>query len=374
MASKTETVPEHAWSVRMTEALMARHSDLSDEWSHEYGVVLKAVEEVWKRTKRNQYWEFIQRSIAPNVSEEGEIRGYALEEYSLDHINSGRLLFPLYDRTGEARYRKAAFRLRDQFRTHPRTEEGGFWHKGIFERQMFLDGAYMGAPFYAEFAQRFGEPEGFDDVAKQILLLAKHTRDEATGLHVHGWDETKSQFWADPETGRSPSFWSRAMGWYAMAIVDILDFLPAGHPQRSEIVAILRNLMAAVLKVRDPQTGVWNQIADRPATDGNYPEASASCMFVYALAKGIRLGHLSGDFRNELKAAYAGILRQFVGQDERGLPVLKGTCKTAGLGLDPRRDGSFAYYVSEPVADNDFKGVGAFILASVEMEQLEQPD
>lgn len=370
MAMHKETQPEHAWSVRMTDALMARHPDLSDEWSHEYGVVLKAVEEVWKHTGQDKYWAFIQSSIAPLISEKGEIRGYRKEDYELDNINSGRLLFPLYDQTGEARYKKAAFRLRDQFRTHPRTAEGGFWHKKMFERIMFLDGVYMGSPFYAEFGKRFGEAEAFDDVANQILLLARHTRDAKTGLHVHGWDETKSEFWADPETGRSPSFWGRAMGWYAMAIVDILDFLPDDHPQRGAIVDILRSLMSAVLKYRDPLSGVWNQITDRPAVDGNYPEASASCMFAYALAKGLRQGHLPRDWQPDLFNAYEAILRQFVGQDDSGLPVLKGTCKTAGLGLDPRRDGSFAYYVSEPAADNDFKGVGAFILASVEIERL----
>ena len=374
MANRNDANQAADWPVRMTEALMARHPDLSDKWSHEYGVVLKGVEEVWKSTKRDDFWAFIFSSIAPLIGENGEIRGYEKEDYELDNINSGRLLFTLYDQTGDERYKKAAFRLRDQFRTHPRTEEGGFWHKKIFERKMFLDGVYMGSPFYAEFGQRFGDPDAMDDVANQILLIARHTRDEASGLLVHGWDETRSDIWADPETGRSPSFWSRAMGWYAMAVVDVLDFLPAGHPRRGEILETLHLLMEAVIRRRDQATGVWNQITDHLAVNGNYPEASASCMFVYALAKGVRRGYLPGEWRKAAIDAFGSVLKQFVGQDESGLPVLKGTCKTAGLGLDPRRDGSFAYYASEPVADNDFKGIGAFILAGVEIERLRRTD
>jgi len=358
------------WSVRMADAYMARHPDLSDEWSHEYGVVLKGVLEVWKQTRDDKYFDYIYRSISPLVNEKGEIRGYDPEDYVLDNINSGRLLIPLYDRTGEERFRKAAFRLRDQFRTHPRTSEGGFWHKPVFPQQMFLDSSYMALPFYAEFGAKYGEPEIFDDAAKQILLLAKYTRDENTGLHCHGWDETRTQFWADPKTGRSPSFWGRAMGWYAMAMADVPDVLPADHPQRENILQVFGNLMAALVKVQDPKTGVWNQIVDRPAENGNYPEASASCMFVYALAKGLRMGYLSSEFRKALDTAYAGVLKQFVAEDVDGVPVLRGTCKTAGLGLNPRRNGTFEYYVSEPVADDDPKGVGAFILAGVEVERL----
>lgn len=281
------------WSELMSQSFMAEHSALSDEWSHEYGVLLKAIEEVWRETNDASCFNYILRSIGPNIDEDGSIRGYQLENYSLDHLNSGRLLFPLYEVTCEERFRKAAFMLRQQYRTHPRTKEGGFWHKSIFPYQMFLDGSYMSLPFYAEFIRRYGEPAEFEDVIKQIVLLAQHTKDEQTGLFYHGWDEQKLQPWADPHTGRSPSFWSRAMGWYAMAIVDVLDELPAACPKRDQLLGILQPFLMAVIQFQNRSTGLWHQITDEPMRAENYAEASASCMFVYTLAKSIRLGYLS---------------------------------------------------------------------------------
>ncbi|HYH56320.1 MAG TPA: glycoside hydrolase family 88 protein, partial [Anseongella sp.] len=251
---------------------------------------------------------------------------------------------------------------------HPRTKEGGFWHKKIYEWQMWLDGLYMGAPFYAEYARTFGEKTAFDDIARQFMLMERHSRDAETGLLYHGWDESGEQRWADPETGRSPHFWGRAMGWFGMALVDVLDHFPETHPQRDSLEAILTRLAAAIQASRDPETGLWFQVLDRPEGKGNYPEASASCMFVYTLAKGVRKGYLPGSYLKTARSGYENILSRFISKAGRGLINLEGTVSVSGLGGDPYRDGSYEYYLSEPVVANDPKGVGAFILAASEMD------
>ena len=262
--------------------------------------------------------------------------------------------------------------LRRQLAGHPRTRSGGFWHKHIYPNQMWLDGIYMAAPFYAEYARTFDEPDAFDDIAHQIILIEEHTRDPQTGLLYHAWDESKQQPWADPETGCSPHFWGRAMGWYAMAIVDVLDYFPENHPRREAIIAILRRVSDALTRVQDEATGLWFQVLDQREREGNYLESSASCMFVYALAKGVRKSYLPEQFLAAARRGYRGILQEFITVDATGLVSLDKTCAVAGLGGNPYRDGSFAYYVGEKVAANDYKGVGPFILASLEMEEFKR--
>jgi unsaturated rhamnogalacturonyl hydrolase len=276
----------------------------------------------------------------------------------------------LYRVTGKEKYWKAATSLRDQLRTHPRTSQGGFWHKNIYTSQMWLDGLYMGQPFYAEYATLAHEDTAFNDIIKQFILMERNSRDYKTGLLYHGWDESKQQKWANKETGTSPNFWGRAIGWYAMALVDVLDYVPADHPQRRELIAILNRLSTAVLKVQDKKNGLWYQVLDKGAQKGNYVEASASSMFVYALAKGIRKGYLPASVSKPVKKAYDGIVKEFIETDANGQTNLKGTVSVSGLGGNPYRDGSFEYYISEPVIVNDPKGMGAFILASNEMEML----
>jgi unsaturated rhamnogalacturonyl hydrolase len=238
---------------------------------------------------------------------------------------------------------------------------------------MWLDGIYMGMPFYAEFAATFNEPDIFDDVVTQVSLITKQTRDVVTGLHYHGWDEKKEQFWANRETGCSPSFWGRATGWFTMALVDLLDFIPENHRGRGRITAIFSDLINALVKVQDGKTRLWYQVLDQGQRPGNYLEASASCMFIYAIAKGVRKGYLNKSLLDTVKKAYAGAIKHLLAIDDDGTLNLKGTCQTAGLGDRPNRDGTFAYYISEPVVDNDFKGIAAFILASTEMEKLVSP-
>jgi len=352
----------------MADTVMARHPLLSRRWHYEPGVVLLAMHQVWRKTGEQKYHDYVRSNIDQFVSHGGEIRTYRLDEYNIDQINEGKLLLPLYETTGDERYRKAAYLLRTQLESHPRTTEGGFWHKLVYPHQMWLDGTYMALPFYAEFARRFDEPNGFDDVANQIALIGRHTRDDKTGLYYHGWDEGKSQRWADPETGCSPRFWGRAIGWYAMTFPDVLDHFPGDHPQRSSLLATYRDLAAAIISVQDEASGVWYQVLDQNGRDGNYLEASASCMFVYALAKGARKGYLQPSALDAARRGYDGILAQFVTTEDSGLVNLHSICSVGGLGGKPYRDGSFEYYVGEKVLSNDYKGVGAFVLASLEME------
>src|SRR5688572_30928540 len=250
-------------------------------WSYDQGVVLKGIEGLWKNTADKKYFDYIEKSMDHFVQDDGSIRTYKPDEYNIDHVNNGHNLLFLYKVTLKEKYLKAVQLLREQLRTHPRTAEGGFWHKKIYPYQMWLDGLYMGEPFYAEYAAAFRDPSAFDDIAKQFVLMERHSRDAKTGLLYHGWDESRKQRWANQVTGRSPNVWGRAMGWYAMALVDTLDHFPANHPRRAELIAILRRLAESVKKYQDPQSGLWYQVLDKGGARGNYLEASASCMFVY---------------------------------------------------------------------------------------------
>jgi unsaturated rhamnogalacturonyl hydrolase len=338
------------------------------KWTYDHGLVLKGIERVYIATNDKQYLDFIQRSMNHFVADDGSIRTYKPDEYNIDNILPGRNLLFLYKTTGDEKYRKAAALLREQLKTHPRTSEGGFWHKKIYPSQMWLDGLYMGVPFSAEYATTFKEDSAFDDIAKQFILMERHSRDDKTGLLYHGWDESKQQRWANPSTGRSPNFWGRAMGWYAMALVDTLDYFPQKHAQRAELIAILNRLARAVAKYQDSRSGLWYQVLDKGDAKGNYLESSASCMFVYALAKGVRNGYLPANYMKNANDGYRGIQKEFVKFDANGHFNLAGTVSVAGLGGNPYRDGSYEYYLSEKVVTNDPKGIGAFLLAATEME------
>jgi unsaturated rhamnogalacturonyl hydrolase len=360
-------------ATRMVASVMARApSVLTDKWEYDTGLVLQGIERVALRTKNAAALAYVKRTIDGLVDESGTIKGYRQDEHNLDQINMGKLLFRLWAEAGpagKARYRKAIETLRAQMRTQPRTRDGAFWHKQIYPHQMWLDGVYMASPFLAEYAATFGEPALWDDVAKQILLAEEHMRDRKTGLLYHGWDEQRKERWADPKTGRSSQFWGRAMGWYAMAVVDVLDWLPQDHPQRAAVLAVLARLAAAIARVQDDATGVWWQVLDQPGRAGNYREASASSMFVYVLAKAVRRGWLAAARYGKLASrGYQGLLQEFVELDADGALNLKSVCKVAGLGGNPYRDGSYAYYTGTEVVTNDPKGVGAFLLAAAESE------
>lgn len=357
------------WSLRIATSALSRYSLSKGQWHYKDGLLFKGIYQLWQHTGDSRYWQSLATYVDRYVAASGGIKTYSLEEYNIDQINPGKLLFPLYHATNQERYRKAIWLLRDQLRGHPRTHEGGFWHKQIYPFQMWLDGIYMGSPFYAEFAATFDEPAAFDDVAFQITTIEKHTKDPRTGLLYHAWDESRRQRWADPVTGCSPHFWSRAIGWYVMAIVDVLDFFPPEHAARREFLAILERTLTAVARVQDGATGLWWQILDQGDRPGNYLEASGTCMFVYAIAKGVRQGYLDQGWLTIASRGFDGLLNHLVTIDDDSRVDLHGICSSAGLGGKPYRDGSFDYYVSEPIATNDLHGVGAFVLAAIELER-----
>ncbi|MBN2697203.1 MAG: glycoside hydrolase family 88 protein [Bacteroidales bacterium] len=358
------------WSVRMAESVMARHPGGITNWDYVTGTYLEGIEEAWRLTGDSTYYRYIRNSIDPIVSENGSIVGYKVSDYNIDDIKEGTMLLFLYKTTGLEIYKNAAGNVRQQFYNHPRTNEGGFWHKQVYPWQMWLDGLYMGSPFYAEYGMLFHEPEDLDDVVHQITQMEKHARDSVTGLLYHGWDESRTQFWADPVTGQSPSFWGRAMGWYAMAIVDVLDCLPAGYEGRDTIVGILQRMAEAIADCQDPVKKVWWQVLDRGGDANNYTESSASVMFVYALAKGVRLGYLDEFFRQVAIDGFNGILDEFVEENTDGTIDLTKTCITAGLGGS--RDGSYEYYTQVAgYRTNDGKGEGPFMLAAAEIEMID---
>jgi unsaturated rhamnogalacturonyl hydrolase len=357
-----------SWATRMAVSVLPNYSSDKWMWQYEHGLFVKALAEIDAVTGQDNFEGFVHNWANHFVTPQGDIRTYRIDEFNLDLVNPGRLLFPLYRRTGEERYAKAIQLLRSQLKQQPRTESGGFWHKKIYPFQMWLDGLYMACPFYAEYALTFNELDLLADVVNQFKLIEHHARDPKTGLLYHAWDESKGQKWANPETGCSPHFWGRAMGWYAMALVDVLDILPTTHADYPVLVQILLRLAHALLQVQDPVTGLWYQIVDLPHRPGNYRETSVSAMLAYAFAKGGRKGYLSPDYQLAAQRAYRGLLENMVKVDKRGILTLEGICSVGGLGGDPYRDGSFEYYMSEPIATNDFKGVGPFILAALEME------
>jgi unsaturated rhamnogalacturonyl hydrolase len=374
----TRPVPLPPWSSRMAESVIKRTPDplLLDsdkpKWDYTQGLVLKAMFELYQRTLDERYWKYAKAYYDGMIDPDGTIHVYCLDEYSLDRINPGKPLFLLYEKTHDEKYRKAIETLREQLRGQPRNADGGFWHKKRYPHQMWLDGLYMAAPFLAQYGKVFHEPAAFDEVITQFVLMEKHARDETTGLLTHGWDESREQKWADPKTGRSPAFWGRAMGWYAMGLVETLDFIPPDHPRRGELIAILQRLTEAIHRVQDPKSGVWWEVVDQPGREKNYLESSASAMFTYVLLKSSRLGYIDAKYAAVGRRAYDGLLKEFVDVDKDGLVTIHRAVQVVGLGGDPEkeryRDGTYEYYVTEKVRDNDPKAVGPFIFASMEME------
>lgn len=370
------------WSVRLARSEMERRGDrmfykdgARARWEYTHGLFSYALVTLGVASGQADILDYGERLASTFITPEGQIRTFRKEEYNIDLIPPGRTLYHLYRKTGDARYQQAIEVLMDQLHTHPRTSEGGFWHKQRYPYQMWLDGLYMGSPFLAEFAVTFNKPEHLEDVVRQIKLMDKHSYDAAKGLHYHAWDEKRAQDWANKETGCSPNFWSRSIGWYGMALVDCLDFIPATQEDGEFVVSILRRVADGIVRFQDPKTGLWWQVTDQGDRKGNYLEATASSMFVYVLAKGINKGYLPRDtYLPALRKGYEGIIRDFIREDGQGRLDLTQCCEVAGLGYTNSkgmpRDGSFEYYISEPIISNDLKGVGPFLFAGVEMEKL----
>lgn len=357
----------NSWAVRMSRAAMQRNPVIHEKWDYTAGLMLLAFDRVGRANKDTTFASYVRRNMDRMIGDDGSIRTYRTEDFNLDQINQGRLLFSLYAETKAPKYKAAIETLREQLRQQPRTPDGGFWHKKIYPQQMWLDGLYMAEPFYVSYGRTFNDTAAFTDATKQFLLLALHARDPQTGLFYHAWDAAHTQPWADTATGLSKNFWGRAVGWYLMSAVDVLDELPLAHPNRAPLLDVIEDLAGAVARVQDPSTGLWFQVMDQPNRAGNYREASASSMFAYAFAKGARKGYLPAKYRQLGARAFDGLVRDLVKTGADGLPSLTGVCSVAGLGGNARRDGSFAYYISEPVVADDYKGVGPFIMAALEL-------
>jgi|WetSurMetagenome_2_1015567.scaffolds.fasta_scaffold180786_1 unsaturated rhamnogalacturonyl hydrolase len=365
------------WSVKMANSEMKRFPALwmvdfqkEKRWNYTQGLEGLAFLRLSEVTGNKIYFNYAKGFADSLIDANGRILNYKMTNYNIDQVNPGRMIFILYDKTNDPRYRIVIDTLRQQLRTQPRTPEGGFWHKKVYPNQMWLDGLYMGEPFYAEYAKRYNEPDDFSDIINQFRLAASHTYDPVTGLYRHAWDSSKKMPWADKETGQSPHAWGRAMGWFAMAIVDALDYIPEDQPGRGELITTLNTLVEGIVKVQDPVTGGWYQVPDRSGDQGNYIETSCTSMFTYSILKGIRMGYLNDKYLVNARMAYQGLIKNFITTNVDGTVTLTRVCSVAGLGGNPYRDGSYEYYINEQIRDNDPKGVAPFIMASIEYENI----
>ena len=373
--SRKDRLNSPLWSVRMAESEMIRNPSLwmadfvtEKKWNYTQGLMGLAFMRLNEATGDKVYFEYAKGYADSLIDENGIIYNYNKDNYNIDQVNPGKMMFLLYDRTKDPRYEKVIHTLRDQLESQPRVAEGGFWHKKIYPDQMWLDGLYMGAPFYAEYALRYNRPEDFQDVVNQFLVVARNTYDPETGLYRHAFDASRRMAWADSITGQAPHAWGRAMGWFSMAIVDVLDFLPEQQPGRSELITILQGMVQKLSEIQETQTGGWYQVLDRSGDQGNYIETSCTAMFAYSIFKGVRMGYLDGKYLATAEKAYRGLIENFIKTDSAGLVTMTNICGVAGLGGDPYRDGTFEYYIGEVIRENDPKGVGPFIMASLEYE------
>lgn len=367
------------WSVRMVESEMIRNPESWQldfqsrlKWDYCHGLELQAMLDVYDTYGGDHIFDYALAYADTMVQDNGSILTYKLEEYNIDRLNPGKYLFRIYDQTKDVKYKKAIDLLRSQLDTHPRNDDGGFWHKKIYPNQMWLDGVYMGSPFYAEYAYRNSRPQDYADVVKQFLLAAKHTYDPKTKLYRHATDIARKERWGDPVTGQSAHSWGRAMGWYAMAFVDALDFIPKHEAGRDSMLVILNNIVEQVKRIQDEKTGLWYQVLDRSGDKGNYLEATCSTMFIYTIFKAVRMEYIDKSYLEVAMKGYNGILNTLMKVDQNGVISISNCCAVAGLGGANYRSGTYEYYLSEPVRDNDPKAVGPFIMASLEWERLQR--
>ena len=373
--SKLEVSDKLKWSEKLAQTLMIKHPEAyqiddktEPKWDYVHGLVMTSFEELYKKTNNKAYYDYFKGYADATIQPDGSIPSFRVDSYNIDMIPAGNSLFYLYEKTKEEKYLKAMQVLKGQLESHPRTSEGGFWHKKIYPNQMWLDGLYMGSPFYAHYTTKFENGKNLNDVAKQFELIQKHLLDKKTGLLYHGWDESKQMGWANKETGTSPNFWSRSLGWYAMALVDVLDYIPESHPKHKELVTYLNQLSEALAKYQH-SSGLWYQVTDQGNREGNYLEASGSAMFAYAFAKGANKGYLPKNYRALAEKAFDGLTRDLVKITPEGYVIITEACAVAGLGGKENRDGSYEYYINERKKDNDPKATGPFILAALELNK-----
>lgn len=368
-------------AVRMAESEIARNPSptMLDgipagkvKWNYTTGLELLAIRDAGEAWDRPDFIAYADRYYDTIVQADGSVLTYSRAKYNLDHICPGRALFSLYNRTGEQRYAQVLDTLYAQLRAQPRNFDGGFWHKAVYPHQMWLDGLYMAEPFYAEYAMKNLSGAALDDavadIVNQFVTVGKHTWDPKTGLYRHAYDDSREMFWCDSISGQSAHAWCRAMGWYAMAIVETMQYLGKSDATRP-MQAILERIYDVLPRYADPQTGMWYQVLDQPGREGNYLESTGSVMFVYAQLKAVRLGYLPEEMREEALRRYEQFVDRFIRENADGTISMTDCCAVAGLGGKQRRSGTFEYYISEPVIENDCKGVGPFIWASLEYDR-----
>lgn len=338
-------------------------------WNYIDGCMMTSLYSIYQSTGDKKYLDFIDNFVDYYVYDDGSIRGYELETYNLDNINEGRILFDLLKETGKAKYGKAIELLHRQLEGQPRIAIGNFWHKKIYPDQVWLDGLYMAQVFSTRYAAERGGGD-FSDVVTQFTNVYEHMYDKNKRLYYHGWDYSKKAFWADKQTGLSRSFWLRADGWYTVGLVDAISYMPEGA-DREALCAIFRTTIEGLEQYIDKDEDMFRQVIDQGAREGNYLETSGSAMIAYAMMKGARLGILDGRFAAVGRRVFDGICKKYLGERD-GKLNLGGICLVAGLGPENnrRRDGSFEYYISEPVVENDAKGTGPFVMAYTELKRI----
>lgn len=365
---------EEKMSVRMADSEMKR---FPEAWQFDHGkrvyfgytqgLGCLTMLKMWEATGDQKYYDYAYQYADTMILDNGVVLNYdhANNKRNVDMINAGKILFIIYDQTGEEKYKKAMDILYEVMMIHPRNSEGGFWHKEIYPWQMWLDGLYMASPYLMQYAVTFDKPELVDDVVNQFILVRDNMYDPETGLYYHAWDEKKEQAWADPETGLSHHFWGRSIGWWFMALVDVLDYLPEDHPKRGEIIAMIQGLADSLPKYQ--RDGLWYQVVNMMDSEGNYQEASVSSMFMYCYAKSVNKGYIDESYLQYAEKAYEGLTAILMIEEEDGSVSLTQCCEVAGLGGKPYRDGTYEYYINEKIRHNDGKATGPFIMGCLEL-------
>ena len=354
---------------------LTEYQNYKDYWNYEDGCVLIGAKQLYEATGEEGYFTFIETYLKHFVMDDGTIAHYQTDKFNIDSINSGKILFFMYDKTGEEKYRKAIEFVMDQLRNHPRCKCGNFFHKQIYPDQIWLDGLYMAQPFYMEYETKFDKKEQYNDIINQFENVQKYLYDKDKGLCYHACDEAKVQFWSDKETGCSANFWLRSMGWYLMALVDTMDVMSIEiYEQYRKLQDIFKLMLKGILHYQDEETGLFYQVIDRSDVEGNYLETSGSAMIGYAIMKACRMGIL---LKEKYEPIGTGIFENLIEnklQEENSSMHLKGICEMAGLGPEnrPERDGSVSYYLSEKIVDDDPKGVGPFMMAYAQYLQLKK--
>ena len=343
-------------------------------WNYIDGCMIKALLELYHITKDSHYLKFADNFIDYFVQEDGSILSYDPKEYNLDNVNAGKTLFDLYTLTSKEKYRRAIDTVYGQLKTQPRTSTGNFWHKLIYPNQIWLDGLYMAQPFYMQYELAYNEGKNCQDSYNQFLSVYQLMRDPRNGLYYHAYDYSKTAFWCDKVTGLSANFWLRALGWYAMALVDTIDIMPQSMAQeKAQLSRIYQELIDSMLPYQEEETGMWYQVVNRGGITPNYLETSGSAIFAYAIMKSVRLGLLNSSYFSYGQKAFDGICKKYLSEKDGELQ-LGGICLVAGLGNKEMREGTFNYYMREPVVQNEAKGVAPLILAYVEILFAQKKD